>query len=307
VSDGVITFNDVGGKLLALKPDVTLSIIKNSSPDALDVERYYYNENVYRISKGSNSYKEIMQTGVECIGNITADDISQVLVLAAKSLQTVSDDFKLHVSSVSLLNALLCEYEIPINENTLTAIADKNFGEFEIALNENQLDVIKTLITSYNDFKTALAAIKEIANSDESVLALNELCDICAVLEAEGFKSEIKIDFSIINDLDYYTGTVFNGFIDGIPKVILSGGRYDGLVEKFGAKVNAEGFAIYLDDLLYLDDKEEYDVDVLLLYDKNSNPVEVMKKAEEIKKSGESVRIDTVIPSDLSYRRKESI
>ena len=119
VSDGVITFNDVGGKLLALKPDVTLSIIKNSSPDNTGVERYFYNENVYRIAEGSDTYKEIMQTGIECIGNITSDDMSQVLNLAAQSLATISNDFLLNISSVSLLSALLTEYDIPLTDTIL--------------------------------------------------------------------------------------------------------------------------------------------------------------------------------------------
>ena len=63
VSDGVITFNDTNGKLLALKPDVTLSIIKNSKNTfgSGATEKFYYNENVYRISENSHSYKEIMQ------------------------------------------------------------------------------------------------------------------------------------------------------------------------------------------------------------------------------------------------------
>ena len=50
VSDGIITFNDTNGKLLALKPDVTLSIIKNARGEKSETEKFYYNENVYRIS-----------------------------------------------------------------------------------------------------------------------------------------------------------------------------------------------------------------------------------------------------------------
>jgi ATP phosphoribosyltransferase regulatory subunit len=62
VSDSVITFNDTNGKLLALKPDVTLSIIKNTTDEAGCKEKVYYNENVYRVNKGAHGFKEIMQT-----------------------------------------------------------------------------------------------------------------------------------------------------------------------------------------------------------------------------------------------------
>ena len=68
ISDSIITFTDTNGKLLALKPDVTLSIIKNTD-DSAGVKKVYYNENVYRVSKGTHLYKEIMQVGIECIGD----------------------------------------------------------------------------------------------------------------------------------------------------------------------------------------------------------------------------------------------
>ena len=82
IGDGVITFNDTDGKLLALKPDVTLSIIKNSKDEAGTMQRVYYNENVYRISKNTHTFKEIMQTGLECIGDIDAYAMTEVVLLA---------------------------------------------------------------------------------------------------------------------------------------------------------------------------------------------------------------------------------
>ena len=72
VGDGVITFTDTDGKLMALKPDVTLSIVKNSKDGVM--QKVYYNENVYRISRSTHTFKEIMQTGLECIGDIDAYD-----------------------------------------------------------------------------------------------------------------------------------------------------------------------------------------------------------------------------------------
>ena len=69
VSDSVITFTDTDGKLLALKPDVTLSIVKNCRPAEGTVEKLYYNENVFRVSRGTRDFREIMQTGLERIGD----------------------------------------------------------------------------------------------------------------------------------------------------------------------------------------------------------------------------------------------
>ena len=106
VGEGVITFNDTDGSLLALKPDVTLSIIKNFKEEN-GVERYYYSENVYRISDTSHTYKEIMQTGLECIGNVTDKEVEEVVLLALKSLETLSDGYVLDLSHQGFVNSLL--------------------------------------------------------------------------------------------------------------------------------------------------------------------------------------------------------
>ena len=97
LSDHIITFTDHTGRLLALKPDVTLSIVKNSPERESGVRKVYYNENVYRVPKGALSFKEIMQAGLECIGEIDPYSVAEVLTLARKSLECVSKDYVLDV------------------------------------------------------------------------------------------------------------------------------------------------------------------------------------------------------------------
>ena len=92
VSENVLTFTDTTGKLMALKPDVTLSIVKNTDVAKGELSKVYYSENVYRTTPGSQGFKEIMQTGLECIGNVDTDAVCEVLEIAAKSLETVSDE-----------------------------------------------------------------------------------------------------------------------------------------------------------------------------------------------------------------------
>jgi ATP phosphoribosyltransferase regulatory subunit len=107
VSDHIITFTDTNGKLMALKPDVTLSIVKNSKDVPGCVQKVYYNENVYRVSGSSRSYKEIMQVGLECLGDIDDYAISEVVMLAAESLARISPDFVLDISHLGLLSAAI--------------------------------------------------------------------------------------------------------------------------------------------------------------------------------------------------------
>ena len=89
--DKIITFTDTNGKLLALKPDVTLSIVKNYNDIPGVVRKVYYNENIYRTSKSTKTYKEIMQMGLECIGDLDIYQIAEVLILAAASLSVLSE------------------------------------------------------------------------------------------------------------------------------------------------------------------------------------------------------------------------
>ena len=82
VSNGVITFTDTDGTLMALKPDVTLSIVKNYHGG---LQKVCYDENVYRVAGASRSYREIMQTGLECLGDLGLYEVSEVILLAVKS------------------------------------------------------------------------------------------------------------------------------------------------------------------------------------------------------------------------------
>ncbi len=100
MSDNVITFTDTNGRLMALKPDVTLSIIKNSKDLPEVTQRVCYNENVYRVTKDTNSFKEIMQTGIECFGKVESEDVYQVIVLAAKSMELITDDWILELANL---------------------------------------------------------------------------------------------------------------------------------------------------------------------------------------------------------------
>ncbi len=250
VSDGVITFNDVGGKLLALKPDVTLSIIKNSKDQKGKCEKFYYNENVYRISESSHTYKEIMQTGLECIGDITENDVFEVTELAAQSLEMISGDFVLQLCHIGLINALLDEYSIEeiLKSKVFTAINEKNSGELKKLLSSEQFDALKCLTKSYKTASDTLNAVESIAKSEASKKSLDELKSVCLTLN-NNYSDKIAIDFSIASANGYYSGIIFKGFINGISSRVLSGGQYDKLMKRMGRSSSALGFAVYLDTL----------------------------------------------------------
>ncbi len=248
VSDSVITFNDTDGRLLALKPDVTLSILKNCK-DEIRVARYYYNENVYRISETSHTYKEIMQSGLECIGNITANEVCEVVSLALRSLKTVGEDFVLDLSHAGLINSIVDMCEITDKKAVLKAITQKNTDELKGLCSEKDYGILKTLTVPYKTKKEALKAIEKIAASDLSKKYLSELKAVYDFCESKAYGNNINIDFSIANSTGYYSGIVFRGYLSGIAERVLSGGQYDMLMKKMHRNQGAIGFAVYLDTL----------------------------------------------------------
>lgn len=256
VSDGVITFNDTNGKLLALKPDVTLSIIKNSKDDQNAVEKFFYNENVYRISSTSHTYKEIMQTGVECIGKITSREVVETTALAMESLRLFSNDFLLQIANIDLAKAILSDYQIEeeLLKNSITAITQKNIESVKETLKKEQFNAVKVLVDNYNCIEENLSALEKIIISKNARSIFEDFKSVCNQLVKIGDK-KINIDFSIIDFNSYYNGIVFKGFVSGIYEKVLSGGQYNNLMRKMNRQAGAIGFAVYLDEFERFNEK----------------------------------------------------
>ena len=256
VSEGVISFTDTDGKLLALKPDVTLSIINNAKDAPGQVDKFFYNENVYRISGASHSYKEIMQTGIECIGAVTEAERTEVTLLAAKSLALISNSFKLCIAHTGLVLALFEEYDVEesVRPQIFTAINEKNARLLESVCTEEQYEVFKILLLTRTCPQVTIGELSWVAHSPDAFAAMCELQDMVESLEKD-FPGKIAVDFSVVSDNGYYSGIVFKGFVDGIADRVLSGGQYDKLMEKMGKKAAAIGFAVYLDTLERYDEQ----------------------------------------------------
>jgi ATP phosphoribosyltransferase regulatory subunit len=123
--------------------------------------------------------------------------------------------------------------------------------------------------------------------------AYEQLSGVCALLDVFGDTSKVYLDFSTVNDMNYYNGITFRGFVKGIPDGVLSGGRYDTLLHKMGKKSGAIGFAVYLDMLERLSvGSSEYDVDTVLLYSKDTDAKVLAKAICEVRSDTETLRVE---------------
>ena len=327
ISDNIITFTDTNGKLMALKPDVTLSIVRATREQAGTVSRVFYDENVYRVSKGSHAYKEILQTGIECIGDIDAYCVSEVLYLAAKSLQTISGHYLLNISHLGIVSGLLDELCLSAdarreavrligekNLHELTALLEKagTFGENERAtesvkakspdgINLTPGGKLLRILDTTGTPAEVLGMLRECGCDEHSV---RELEDLTALLESTDAAEHLVIDFSVINDMNYYNGIVFKGYIEGVPTGILSGGQYDRLLRKMGKRAGAIGFAVYMDFLeRFLERDEDHDVDIVLLYGEETEGQLLFSAVRQLTGEGYSVSAQKTLPDKLRYSR----
>lgn len=309
VSDRIITFTDTSGRLLAMKPDVTLSIIKSRDGKKDAKQKVYYNENVYRVSENTHQYKEIMQSGIECIGDLDAYDIFEVVLLAGKSLGEISDSYVLDISHLGILNALLSEAtdDEEVRRRLANCVSEKNTHDMiricsACGVPNNVTDKLTRLIATYGSPGDVLPALRDICTSSETRHALSELTLLCELLSETEIADRVFVDFSLVNNLSYYNGIVLKGFVDGICEGVLTGGQYDGLMKRMGSDCRAIGFAVYLDRLSALDGKgSASSVDVLVLYGDDTDPRTVARCVTEYTERGLCVSAQRSIPENLRY------
>ena len=292
----ILTFNDADGRLMALKPDVTLSIVKNTKDDE-GMKKIYYKENVYRVPRSGSGFKEIMQSGLECIGNIYRYATGEVIMLAASSLESVSSEYILDISHIGITAGILEGTDDETADAILKAMSEKNAPMLEKICEKDRLpqekkQLLEQLIRLYEPIGTGIERLKNMELPKECREAVTELEELCDVLKLYGIDKNIYLDFSIICDTDYYNGIFFKGFIAGIAESVLSGGRYDNLMRRMGKKSGAIGFAVYLNQLENLEAKtDRYDADVLITYSEGSDMKKIIEAAGSCIAAGKSVRV----------------
>ena len=263
------------------------------------VQKVYYSENVYR------DYREIMQAGLECVGDLTEYDIAEAVLLAVKSLDLLGGRYVLDISHMGLLAAVLerCGFDEGKQKQAMACLRQKNTHDLRQLCGENA-DAWETLqaISACRGGAEALEALSPYLTGEAEQAAVAELKALLGILADSGYADRVRLDFSVSNDLGYYSGVVFRGYLEGIPESILSGGQYDKLPRKMGRKSRAIGFAVYA-DLLQERSREDnsFDVDTLILHDGTVSLSEVNRAAKAASKNG-SVLVAATPPKGRSWK-----
>lgn len=292
--EGIIAFNNSDGRLMALKPDITLSIVKNAKIAESSRTKLYYNETVYRMGSETRDYREIRQIGTEVLGQVDAYTQSEMCYLALRSLEEIDPDFILCLSHMGL--AVHYVDTLPIadedKKQLIRALSAKSTHEIR-ALCEHlgvQADTLCALCTLSGTPAQVMDSLRALCTDDTMRAAADEIDALMGQLSCTPLAEKVRFDASVINHIDYYNGLIFKGYVKNCPGAVLSGGRYDLLAQRIRESAQALGFAVYLDGLnLYYPAPVEYDTDVLVIAGEDTDGL--LAAVSGLAAQGHSVRV----------------
>lgn len=254
-------FFDKENNTLVLRPDFTPSIARAAAKYFMETEqpiRLSYLGNTFTNSSDlQGKLKEVTQIGAECIGEDSVEADAELISIVIEALLAAGlSDFQVSIGHVEYFKGI-CESagigdaeELELREQ----ISNKNYFGMEEILNDCNIgDAIKDQIRKVAElFGTVeiLDDAQENAGNERSIQAVQRLRKLYEMLVCYGIEQYVTFDFGMLSKYHYYTGIVFRGYTFGTGDAIVKGGRYDGLLEKFGKKSPAIGFAIVIDQLM---------------------------------------------------------
>lgn len=252
---------DPSGEVLVLRPDVTIPIMKQVAEKRYREStalRYFYTLKVFRHSFGQGQQKERTQIGVELLGNDSIEADAELITLAIHSLRDLKiEDFKIELGHALFLKALLEQLQLAeeLYKELKQLLHSKNLIELTPFLNKYVSDEslkvsIQQIPLLYGRPEEVFKRTQSLVLTEQMKASLQYLQKLYDILIDYGVHEHIVIDLGLVNHMNYYSGIVFQGFIQTVGKTVLMGGRYDDLAKQFQTNLPAIGFALDLETLL---------------------------------------------------------
>lgn len=260
--ESMYKLSDHQGRLIVMRPDSTIPMARLVSTKLKNKAmplRLCYDQVVYRTSRTLDGIShEMRQMGVEVIGAEGAKSDIEILKMACDVFETIQlgEDYRLEIGHVGIFKGLVDGLGIDEDERAtlFKAVEEKNYSSLNDML-ENVKDkreaallrVLPRLFGGRETLKEARQYLEGV--SEEISTALGQLEWIYNQFEAMGLADKMMIDLGLINQADYYSGLIFRGYVGGAGTAVLSGGRYDHLLNDFGMTAAAIGFGVRVDQL----------------------------------------------------------
>lgn len=299
-SDKILSFTDLDGRLMALKPDITLSIIKNARDNSSEPQKLYYNETVYRENTNTSTFKEINQMGLEYIGCINQYALCEVALLAKMSLCEISCNNVLELSHLGFVTGLLEFLGIESEkEDVLKALKAKSAHSLR-NLCKDKAELLQLCEIS-GSFENSYQKAKMLCKNNKMEAALAELKAVNDALTEAG-QEGIRLDFTLLNDTEFYDGLLMAGYVEGVAHAVLSGGGYNSMMQKLKKSCGAIGFAVYLSELEYVKAAQPNLTDIVI-YSNGGSEAKLLAAVSKFAKQGLKCM---AVPKGAQVQAKES-
>lgn len=293
IQDQLFKTLDSGGELLALRPEVTVPIARMAATrllqNAAGPLRLAYVAEVFRGQEaGRGQLREFTQAGVELLGDARLAADAEVVALAVESLRRAGlTEMIVNVGHLAFLDDLLRGLSEEEQESVRARLYRKEFAGIEDAVQNRPLSRLLRMLPELHG-PDAVVRARAFASSDRSRAALDELVELMTRLREYGVEQFVGVDLSIIRDFSYYTGIVFEAYGSGVGYPLLGGGRYDGLVARFGVSCPATGFALGLERVLsVLPADPAASPEVLVMAD-DARRAQAIEVARELRRTGKA-------------------
>lgn len=300
---------DSSGRILVIRPDMTTPIARIAATKLKDAPhplRLCYTSNVYRVNESLNGKNsEITQSGIEIIGAKSLKADGEAIITGITALINCGlKDFKIELGHAEFFKAVMDDVNIDDEEKEKLRIyiENKNFTalcEFlennKGSIKEDTLKILKELPKLFGDMNI-LDKVAAITSNNRALVAIKNIRDVYKIVKDAGLSEYISVDLGMVQHLNYYTGIIFRGYAEGVGGNILSGGRYDNLIERFGSdKQEATGFAVYVDSIIKaLENKgevKEDKIEKILVYYRSEDFKKAYDKAAQWRKNGSIVEL----------------
>jgi ATP phosphoribosyltransferase regulatory subunit len=242
------------GEVAALRPDMTpqvARIIATRLRDRPPPFRLGYEGTVLRRRRGrARTQRQIPQAGVELAGVAGPEGDLELIELAVDAIRATGlQQFTLDIGDAGIVRALLEDLSPERRALLSEAISRKDDAEIaQVCEAEGaaQADVLRALPWLHGGRDALLEGVARLAKTPAAAAAAR-LRTLFEAAESRGFREHLTADLGEVRGLAYYTGTVFHAYAAGTGDAIVSGGRYDELLGRFGWDLPAAGFALDLD------------------------------------------------------------
>ncbi len=261
-------FDNVG-RILVLRPDMTMPIariVATKLKESLYPMRICYSGNIFRINENwEGKASETTQSGIEIIGSESPKADAEVVITAIQALLSVGvKKFELEIGQAEFFKGLIEDINLTKDEmeKLRRFVENKNFGALREFLDENEgkfdpknLVALKKLPELFGGIEI-LEKARKLTKNKRAQTALDTIEKIYKRIETVGLGNYISIDLGMVQHINYYTGITFRGYSSEVGTTIISGGRYDNLISKFGETMPAVGFAMNVDNILSVLEKQ---------------------------------------------------